>query len=111
MIPYCNKRSRVSEQENQEQAEISADENNSIHDIIEDEVIDINSGVSAMSISNCIPETIIYISNTNHLDVKNIPITINCTRKVNFQTKWFKLFPWLNWDISIKEKHYVQNCI
>ena len=22
--------------------------------------------------------------------------------KLNFQNKWFKLFPWLNWDISIK---------
>ena len=75
MIPYCNKRARVSEQENQEQAEISADENNPIHEIIEDEVIDINSGVYfaiAKSISNCIvPETIIDISNANHPDVKN----------------------------------------
>ena len=49
MIPYCNKRARVSEQENQEQAEISADENNPIHEIIEDEVIDINAGVSAIA--------------------------------------------------------------
>ena len=42
MIPYCNKRARVSEQETQEQAEISSDDDNPIHDIIEDEVIDIN---------------------------------------------------------------------
>ena len=56
MIPYCNKRARVSEQENQDQAEISSDEDNPIHEIIEDEVIDINSSVSAIakSISNCI---------------------------------------------------------
>ena len=56
MIPYGNKRARVSEQENQEQAEISSDEDNPIHEIIEDEVIDINSDVSAIanSISNCI---------------------------------------------------------
>ena len=104
----------MSEQENQEQAEMSADENNPIHYIIEYEVIDINSGVSAISksLSNCIvPETIIDISNANHPDVKNILITIHGTRKLNFQTKWFKLFPWLNWDISIKKKHYVQNCI
>ena len=40
MIPYCNKRVRVSEQENQEQTEISSDEDNPIHEIIEDEVID-----------------------------------------------------------------------
>ena len=90
MILYCNKRARMSEQENQEQAEISADENNPIHEIIEDEVIDINSGVSAISksLSNCIvSETIIDISNANHPDVKNIPITIHGTRKLNFQTK------------------------
>ena len=56
MIPYCNKRARVSEQENQEQAEILSDEDNPIHDIIEDKVIDINSGVYAIakSIFNCI---------------------------------------------------------
>ena len=79
MIPYCNKRAGLSEQENQEQAEISSDEDNPIHEIIEDEVIDINSGVSAIekSISNCIvPEPIIYISNANHPDVTNIPVTI-----------------------------------
>ena len=79
MIPYCNKISRVSEQENQEQAEISSDEDNPIHEIIEDEVIDINSGVSEIekSISNCIvPETIIDIRNDNYPDIKNIPITI-----------------------------------
>ena len=106
MIPYSNKRAGVSEQENQEQAKISSDEDNPIHEIIEDEVIDINLGVSAIakSISNCIvPETIIDISNANHPDVKHIPITIHGTRKLNFQTKWFKLFPWLNWDISIKK--------
>ena len=106
MIPYSNKRAGVSEQENQEQAEISSNEDNPIHEIIEDEVIDINSGVSAIakSISNCIiPETIIYISNANHPDVKNIRVTIHGTRKLNFQTKWFKLLPWLNWDISIKK--------
>ena len=45
MNPYCNKISRVSEQENQEQAEISSDEDTPIHEINEDEVIDINSGV------------------------------------------------------------------
>ena len=70
------------------------------------EVIDINSGVStiAKSIPNCIvPETIIDIRNANHPDIKHIPITIHGTRKLNFQTKWFKLFPWLNWDISIKK--------
>ena len=69
----------MSEQENQEQAEISSDEDNPIHEIIENEVIDINSCVSAIvkSISNCIvPETIIDISNANHPDVKNIPIII-----------------------------------
>ena len=91
----------MSEQANQEQAEISSDEDNPIH-----EVIDINSGVSAIekSKSFCIvPETIIGISNANHPDVKNIPITIHGTRKLNLQTKWFKLFPWLNWDISIKK--------
>ena len=48
MIPYCNKRAGVSEQENQEQAEISSDEDNPIHEIIEDKVIDINSCVSAI---------------------------------------------------------------
>ena len=52
-----------------------------IHDIIEDEVIDINSGVGASAIaksrSNCIvPEIIIDIINANHPDVKNISITI-----------------------------------
>ena len=36
MIPYSNKRDRVSEQKNQEQAEISSDEDNPIHEIIED---------------------------------------------------------------------------
>ena len=40
MIPYCDKRSGVSEQENQEHAEISSDEDNPIHEIIEDEVIE-----------------------------------------------------------------------
>ena len=83
----------MSEQANQEQAEISSDEDNPIH-----EVIYINSCVSAIakSISTCIvPETIIDISNANHPDVKNIPITIHGTRKLNFQTKWFTLFPWL----------------
>ena len=73
MIPYSNKRSGVGEQENQKQAEISSDEDNPIHEIIEDEVIDINSDVSAIakSILNCIvPEKIIDISNTNHPDVK-----------------------------------------
>ena len=56
MIPYCNKRARVSEQENQEQAEILSDEDNPIHEIIEDKAIDINAGVSAIakSIFNCI---------------------------------------------------------
>ena len=69
MIPYSNKRAGVSEQENQEQAEISSDEDNPIHESIEYEVIDINSGVFAIakSISNCIViETIIDISNANH---------------------------------------------
>ena len=77
MITYSNKRSRVSEQKNQEHAEISSDEDNPIHEIIEDEVIDINSGVSAiaMSISNCIvPTTIIEISNANNPDVDNHPV-------------------------------------
>ena len=95
----------MSEQENQEQAEILSDEDNPIHEIIEYEVIDINSGVSAIakSISNCIvSETIIDISNANYPDVKKIPITIHGTMKLNFQTKWLKLFPWLNWYISIK---------
>ena len=80
MIPYSNKRAGVSEQEHQEQAKISSDKDYPIHEIIEDEVIDINSGVSARtkSISNCIvPETIIDIINANHPDVKNIPITIH----------------------------------
>ena len=49
MIPYSNKRAGVSIQENQEQAEISSDEDNPIHEIIEDEVIDINSGISAIA--------------------------------------------------------------
>ena len=74
MIPCCNNRAIVSEQDNQEQAEISSDEDNPIHEIIEDEVILINSDVSAIakSISNCIvPETIIDISNANYPDVKN----------------------------------------
>ena len=68
----------MSEQENQEKAEISSDEDNPIHEIIEDEVIDINSGVSAIakSISNCIVgciyllDTIIDISNANHPNQK-----------------------------------------
>ena len=69
MIPYYNKIAGVSVQENQEQAEISSVEDNPIHEIIEDDVININSGISAIakSISNCIvPETIIVISNANH---------------------------------------------
>ena len=62
-----------------------------------------NSKVDIYAISNCIvSETIIDISNTNYPDVKNIPITIHGTMKLNFQTKWFKLFKWLNWYISIK---------
>ena len=76
----------MSEQENQEQAEILSDEDNPIHEIIEYEVIDINSGVSAItkSISNCIvSETIIDISNANYPDVKNIPITITYMVKRN----------------------------